>query len=320
MISFLNETQLRHLLARIGQEYEIYTTTQRNGHFVFDKLSDHKDILIPTPKADLTFKKIIWPDGLEFGEEEEKKMCFFGLTPCDAVALHLFIKTNKHNLPWLKREDLLIISSECKPDKDCFCSFFDNDFQVFDLHLQKEPEGFLAFSESAIGKKILGDIGAKSQKTSKKLRKPDDGKRLKPVAKKTLSEKIERRQSFENFWQGIAKNCFSCGACSTVCPLCFCIGQEFENAPSGECKRCQRWDSCFADNFSKIQHGFDLRPDTSDRLYNWYHHKFVRNFSDNKDFLCTGCGRCINACPAYLNQTRILQSILKIDEQDEIKI
>jgi len=132
-----------------------------------------------------------------------------------------------------------------------------------------------------------------------------------------LKNIISDRKDNEKIWQGIADNCFGCGACTAVCPLCYCTRQEFENDFCSKSNQCLNWDSCFAKRFSEVQNHFDLRPENVDRLYNWYHHKFVRAKFEHDHFLCTGCGHCIEACPANLNIKNILESLINKKEQKE---
>jgi sulfhydrogenase subunit beta (sulfur reductase) len=182
----------------------------------------------------------------------------------------------------------------------------------FDIYIQKNNGLFEIFSGSSKGEAILKKL---KYKNAAKLKiKPvynEDGK----IDIKNISALVENRKQLEECWQGIADNCFGCGACTVVCPLCFCTRQSFTNDLDGGFKQCLDWDSCFAKRFSEIQNRVDLRSKNIDRLYNWYHHKFVRAPFEKKHFLCTGCGRCAFACPANLNIKKILRNL--IDKNNE---
>ena len=132
--------------------------------------------------------------------------------------------------------------------------------------------------------------------------------------KNILTEAIQDKVKFQDYWQSVANNCFGCGSCSAVCPLCFCVRQDFENNAAGNCDHCFRWDACFSKSFSEIQNHHDLRPANIDRLYNWYHHKLVRAPYEKIGYLCTGCGRCIKACPAHLNQHSIMNGLQRKEQ------
>lgn len=322
MKAYINKHQLDQIIAYISHEFETFATQRIDGKIVFAKY-EKGSILIPTPKTIIPFKKFLWPDGQELNpplldkerQGEVKKYAFIGLTNCDAIALEKFLGQFSHTNLLPKRENILIVSSECKIDEFCFCTAFGHDkITNFDLHLQTDRNGYAVFSGSKNGEKVLRENGVKSH-----MKKPD----LKNIAlniptifdKKELSLGLDDMPRFKDFWQKIANNCFGCGACSAVCPLCFCTKHTEKDDLDGQNHSCLSWDSCFAENFSQIQNHLDLRPERVNRLYNWYHHKFVRAYLDKKDFLCTGCGRCIKACPAHLNQYKILSSIENQEEK-----
>ena len=260
------------------------------------------------------------------GQDAEKfdstrKIALVGLSNCDLWALHSFLKEFDHTNLLPKRENILLIGSECKPDRYCFCEKMGTDkYAPFDLFIQEEGNNVAIFSTTKNGEAILRKTEIKKSQKRPILKKiGEDGEK---IDANKIEKVISDRAKNEEFWQGIADNCFGCGACTAVCPLCFCTRQEFENflpLDKGEvegvdltCKssQCLNWDSCFAKRFSEVQNHYDLRPENVDRLYNWYHHKFVRAKFKHDQFLCTGCGRCIEACPANLNINNILQALI----------
>lgn len=274
-------------------------------------------------KTVIPFKRILLPDGQSVEQfDKDKKIALVGLPNCDIWALLYFLKEFEQTNLLPKRENILIVGSECKPDRFCFCERMGTDKHApFDLFIQEEKNDFSVFSGTKTGEEILKKAGVKKSKNKPTLNPIRENATV--FDDKAIEKTISNRNENEDFWQGISKNCFGCGACSAVCPLCFCTRQEFENhLPSikkegqegSTCTQCLKWDSCFAKSFSEIQNHYDLRPANIDRLYNWYHHKFVRAKFEHNHFLCTGCGRCIEACPANLNVKNILESIIKKGE------
>ncbi|MEI6499070.1 MAG: 4Fe-4S dicluster domain-containing protein, partial [bacterium] len=205
--------------------------------------------------------------------------------------------------------------TQCLPDEHCFCTAWGkSEVKKYDLHIQKEETGFSVFAGSKIGEAILKNNSIQAKGQRPKIQKIVlEKKEL--IDQKELPIAVSDREALKDYWTIVSNNCFGCGSCSIVCPLCFCIRQNFENSATGECKQCLAWDSCFSKGFSEIQNHYDFRPQNIDRLYNWYHHKFVRSHHEDKNFLCTGCGRCIEACPAFLNQYRIIHSLIKKEEK-----
>jgi ferredoxin len=320
--------QANQLLIFLGQEYQLFATQKKDAKVVFDKLSNLQNILIPAPKPTISFKKILWPNGgeINFSSSQQasnnKKFAFVGLTTCDAAALQIFLAefVGTDLLP--DKDDIFVVTAECKSDENCFCPAFGiGKTRNFDLHLQKDGDGLAVFSGSKRGEKALQMIGIKPAKKdlpvfqyADKIPETESGEFR---YRKNLSDSINNRDKMEDFWQGISDNCFGCGACTAVCPLCFCASQDVQNTDDGKCQTCLAWDSCFAKSFSEIAGHHDFRPRNVDRLYNWYHHKFVRAFESKNHFLCTGCGRCITACPANLNQHKIIASAEIVENRTE---
>jgi ferredoxin len=313
----INSHQLSQIIANIAKNFDVYGTISSEGKLSFEKVEKFSDIVIPTPKTRIPFKKILWSNHQEIEElpfNSKKKFAFVGITNCDVLALDILLSEMAAYDFMPKREDILVISTECKKDEQCFCTAFGHDKVTgFDLHIQKERAGYSIYSSGKVGNKILKENGLNLKKVEPVLKDI----KLDLVDKfdeKKLSREINDRKSHELLWQGVANNCFGCGACTAVCPLCFCTRQDFSNKTDGTSKICLDWDSCFAKSFSEIQNHYDFRPENVDRLYNWYYHKFVRAYKDKKHFLCTGCGRCVKACPAHLNQHHILDAVEKKKE------
>lgn len=256
----------------------------------------------------MSFKNILFPNGLNKNSSDNKKIALIGLHSCDLAALDIFYQqfSSTNLLP--DRKNILVIASECAPDNDCFCDVFGaNKPRNFDLYLQKNGAYYAIFSGSKIGAHYLDKLGLKKSNKQIEIKKIEI--KTDNIKANNLSELIENRSLNKDFWQGIANNCFGCGACTTVCPLCFCTKQIYQSDLGGNKSECLSWDTCFSDDFFKISSGFDFKPKNVDRLYNWYHHKFVRSYREINKPLCVGCGRCIKACPANLNIKNILASI-----------
>jgi ferredoxin len=305
------------LIGFIKANYLSYGTQKIGDKVIFDKLENPSDLLIKTPKTVIPFKRILWPnkaevDSLKAKREDSKKFAFIGLTNCDARALDIFLKEYEDFDLLPKREDILIVSTECKSDENCFCTAFGfGKIEIYDLHIQTDKDGFAVFAKTAIGRKILKEVGIKETLKKPELREIKLPEIDRFHSKEELSKAINEKQAGLDFWTKVANNCFACGACTATCPLCFCTRQDFSNQADGSAKLCLNWDTCFSKSFSEIAYHLDFRPENVDRLYNWYHHKFVRAYHKKKHFLCSGCGRCIKACPANLNQYRIISTIYK---------
>lgn len=124
----------------------------------------------------------------------------------------------------------------------------------------------------------------------------------------------------DKIWDNLAKICLGCGICSYVCPLCYCtsindkIDLDNKQCPSS-CSLCKGsrnrlWDSCLLNHFSQVAGENNFRAKLRDRIYNWYHHKFVRFPQEYGSVGCVSCGRCIKYCPAKINYRKVLEEVL----------
>lgn len=290
----LNEHQFTNLIELIEKDYALYAIYKVSGTYKLEKYHGKTDLSLGD-KTSLPFKKYLMPNG---NTERDRKIALLGLPLCDVHAVHILLKkiSKAHKV---KRDNILIIGSDCQRDNTCFCEAMNGDhFTGFDLYIEKDSTGYKTVAKSNVGENYLNKLKLRNLKSvafrqdlARESFSPED-----------VSDAINDKELFANFWLKIGNNCFACGACSAVCPLCFCGKQHFsqENEPYYD------WDSCFNKNFSCVQNEKDLRPLNSDKIYNWYHHKFVRAPRENGDFLCTGCGRCIKACPANINIKNIL--------------
>jgi len=303
----VNTHQLSQIFHYIKKEYQVLGTTRINGRLAFTEVHSLSQVPLPLPKTIIPFKSLLYPNKSSL-KGERQKIAFWGITNCDALALKLFLQEFQETdlLP----RDILAVSYACQPDENCFCTAFNKGkIENSDLFVEKEGDRFGIFPTSAKGKEILSLEHLKY--TSREIPGEIILKNVSKLNHKKVNQAVSDKAQHEEFWQNISDNCFGCGACSAVCPLCFCTKKNFSNEIDGSCKECHEWDSCFSKSFSEIQNHFDLRPTNKDRLYNWYHHKFVRAYDKSGHFLCTGCGRCITACPAHLNQHKIIESIEK---------
>ncbi|MGO8683514.1 MAG: 4Fe-4S dicluster domain-containing protein [Thermoleophilia bacterium] len=113
----------------------------------------------------------------------------------------------------------------------------------------------------------------------------------------------------DEYWPSLGPRCNGCGVCSSVCPTCHCFDIVDEPAGIGAGTRRRNWDTCQAGKFTLHASGHNPRGDQNARYRQRINHKFFIYPSKFGDVLCTGCGRCIRACPAGQDLVEILQHI-----------
>ena len=65
-------------------------------------------------------------------------------------------------------------------------------------------------------------------------------------------------------------------------------------------------------DFTLVAGGVNFRSKRSERIHNWYHHKFNRAVKEHGRPDCVGCGRCITVCPAKI---KILDKIKECENK-----
>jgi sulfhydrogenase subunit beta (sulfur reductase) len=111
-------------------------------------------------------------------------------------------------------------------------------------------------------------------------------------------------------WEDLGERCLSCGACSHVCPTCYCFDVQDEvtlGTRAGE--RVRVWDSCLLKTHALVAGGENFRASRASRVKFRYYHKqrgFVAEYGRPS---CVGCGRCIVACPAAIDIVTVIRML-----------
>ncbi|HEY6009625.1 MAG TPA: 4Fe-4S dicluster domain-containing protein [Geobacteraceae bacterium] len=112
-------------------------------------------------------------------------------------------------------------------------------------------------------------------------------------------------------WAGIAERCAGCGACAFLCPACHCFDIVDEGTEQKGSRR-KSWDACGFGKFTNHASGHNPRDVQPARYRNRIMHKF--KYYDDKfgQTLCTGCGRCVRACPVGIDIKAVLDEISRL--------
>ncbi len=348
-IYFLPKDELKDFIEILREEGRVFWTRESEltsnrksvGIISIEELKEDyiNDYQIPGFRAYDNFKPFLLPPNYkvaEYPDEEwldiedsKQKTVLLGLKGCDVIGLSLldkvFLEDPEFVDPFYKRnrESLIIISSDCnRVGESCFCSLLGNTPYAtsgFDLNISEVSDGYLVELGSEKGEDILRELSLSgASKRAVKERDKRRGKVLKDLKEQNarfekafsnLSERVSRGYDREEGW-ALGSTCVSCGACTNVCPVCYCFTLFDRFDKGGErSKRFMAWDSCQYKGFSQMAGGMNPRFPVMERFKNRYYHKFFRFHERYGVYKCTGCGRCIDNCLGGIDMREVLAGI-----------
>ncbi|MFZ5801005.1 MAG: 4Fe-4S dicluster domain-containing protein [Candidatus Omnitrophota bacterium] len=272
---------------------------------------------------------------LTYAKEEVGKsskaspVCLVHIKGCDLFSLKIqdfvFLGGGSEDSFYrLRRENTLIISSDCTGFKEvCHCvalNIMPYPVELFDLNLSPINEGFIVTVGSKKGETLVKEAQAyfhpanSSQLTGVRLKREklvEDLKRhitAQHLARPDILQQALKLGFDSKVWENETLTCVECGACNNICCTCHCFLLSDEKN-DGQPVRTRTWDACQFPNFARVAGGVNPLKIRRQRLRNRYLKKFDF-FPDNLGLnACTGCGRCIEACPAKIDIRRILKTL-----------
>jgi ferredoxin len=305
----------------LKSEFTLVAPVNRDGLIIFDKINSLEEIVknyintaFPPKKFFIPNEEVIYAyeklgkDVKLIENKEFEKILIFGIRPCDANALNLLDLVFKDDPYYLsRRENTKTIVLKCDhAGPNCFCTSFrmNRVKKGFDLSFTTIHFGYYVEVGSKFGKKLVKTKFFK--RTSKKFKKEFiDYKRSFLI--RELEEKLEK--IFEDkIWEEKFKDCLACGACTIVCPTCYCFSLVHQpNFGKGKVKRIL--DSCTLTDFSRVAGDFVFRKEKFKRMRQFIYHKFYYFKKRYGSYLCVGCGRCIEHCPSKIDFQKVLSEI-----------
>ncbi len=330
---FLTRGEFPGIVKQLMNRYRVYAPVLTGQYHEFVELKNVEEAdlgyqntrLSPKglfhPQAERMFEYSLAKDDPQAGILKEAPKDFsprviLGIRPCDARALGLddanFDTATIKDPWWVKRrETTTLIGLACNhPCGTCFCTSVGTgpfDASGLDVMLVDVGDGYAAQVLTEKGKDVLGATsgwqpasGAVNEKEAVLKKSAENS-----VSRQFDAGSIAGKDTIElfgaSFWDEVQFACINCGACTFLCPTCWCFDiQDEVYGKQGD--RIRLWDSCMFPLFTFHGSGHNPRSQKIQRVRQRFMHK-LKYYQDkyHHGAACVGCGRCVNSCPVNID-------------------
>ena len=327
------------------KEYTVFGPVSKDGFPAFSRIEKFSQLRLSNKPSHISAKGFLFPPKetlLKFDMEkggvksviESQKQAIMGLHSCDIFAITLLDRVFSYATPdvnYLKRrENTILIGTECVPDEHCFCDSVGTMTveEGFDIFLHEIKKGFIARTGSEAGRELL------KKYTRPRKARQSEIKELKGFTerkKKLFTVKLDApfqelpliyaESDDSPVWEKIGAICYGCGSCNLVCPTCYCFDvKDGISADLKNVERCRTWDACTLEDFAKVSGGINFRKGRAQRLKHRFNRKF-RYLADRfKGLFCVGCGRCSRTCLVLINISEVTNELIREAKQRKIPV
>ena len=238
-----------------------------------------------------------------------------GIRPCDARSLWLNrLACEEDNLFSRRVDGLIIFGLLCnKGLSTCFCEDVGGghqDVRGMDVAMIDDGDGELRlWAVSKKGLYILNRLGIYEDDIIDGLMEGATDNSHEKVGDCSLLDELMSKDMLTlynaPFWQDIKDSCLNCGACTFLCPTCYCF--DIQDEAYGKVgRRIRYWDSCMFPLFTLHASGHNPRGEKIYRVRNRFMHKFKYFIERFSHISCVGCGRCIIHCPVNIDVREVI--------------
>ncbi|MFH1848803.1 MAG: 4Fe-4S dicluster domain-containing protein [archaeon] len=240
-----------------------------------------------------------------------KRQIFFGVRRCDLSGIKnqdiVFLEENADPYYQARRRNTLLFGLHCKRGDDfCFCNSVELKGD-YDLMFYDKGSSYAIEAGSDAGEafaKKNGFLAEGKSLISEKDRKIINTKRLNST---DIEDLYPNRK-----WEEGSDRCLSCGACNLLCPNCHCFSIKDEvgfDLKTGARFRVPA--PCQLKSFTRVAGGEIFRHTRAGRFKHRIYHQIQYFYERHGTMFCTGCGRCIEGCPARIDWVEMINQMKK---------
>ncbi len=328
----MSRAEIEALVRSLSTAFEVIGVRERRGRLTLERIDDPAELRLDFPPHVHSPKKYLFPNwerlfrfrtaGGVLLEPDTAAVprVIFGMHPCDLHAVrildHCLYEGEADSAYRAKRQATVLVGTDCTPDAHCFCSSLGTDRVEggFDLFLHRLGGGYLVQVGSDRGEALLrrhapaaadrpGDppIPLQAKECTSRLRFRSES--LSPLLEDAYDHPV---------WKSVGERCLGCGACTLLCPTCYCFNVRDRldlDLAGGE--RVRTWDSCQFDRFTRISEGADGRADQGDRQRHRFFRKYRYLWEKHRRTACVGCGRCSRECLSSIEPVAVLNELFE---------
>ncbi len=328
-VRFLKTCQKSKTLGYEQVIVPVVSANPKNKELVFSPVDTERTIELDTTRTIDPLKNLFYVPREKIYPTDFKnsKRIIAGVKACDLKALSILDKAllldnfvDPSFEHW--RNNTLIISTDCtEPSPACHCTLMDGSPYPnagFDINLSRVLGNYHISIGTEKGKQFVEHMAMEVEIVDAI---PDVKDQVEANRNKMerlidqLNQDFVRTTDYEeiqhdsiNVWQQRSKACVGCGACTNICPTCYCLILNDESKAEQFIK-VRSQDSCQLNGYARVAGGGTPRPQMFSRFRNRYLCKLLFMKSNFGEIGCTGCGRCTEACPAQIDYREVVENI-----------
>jgi ferredoxin len=336
--------KISDLTAQLMAKGTLIAPVKEEAGFNFRQISDARQVDLNFYNTLMSPKSAFFPQTEDFVRYDKNKsvldaqcvdlkpgpVFLFGVRPCDVKSFEImdihFSGTGAVDPYWKKRRETATIfgyafdlNSPAGP-----ADFYQTlgigaaDPEGSDIFMIKKGDELLLKAITPKGEKLLAGLSSLADAAADEQKYFDDtiaaGRSFKTrstcVDEKVIAKKLEDIFLKTEFWEKVSDACLSCGACTFVCPTCYCF-DICDETLFGHGVRRRVWDACMFTDFTLEASGHNPRTKVYQRLRQKICHKYSFHIRKYGVISCVGCGRCTRNCPVNIDIFSIVDQALK---------